>query len=277
MEINDKSHSSLLYTDMIQELCRPLFDNTGIKCFAHCMLMETQELTGLTSNSAFTEFCIKNRYYCFPAALLNNATASTYLFSDFMQTDGKVKQMQKAMNKFGYDHFFTIIKVANGIKESFHFAGAVNDDLTQFYMQHQDSLENFILYYKDRVQSNPLLRKVFSEANCIEVKDMQHYTNFHMEPSPIFHAHAEKYVLNINQASLSKREIECLYWLTHGKILEEVATIMHISRRTVKAHIENVKQKLHCDTLFQLGEAYHRLALWRLLQEPLTQITRDTP
>jgi DNA-binding NarL/FixJ family response regulator len=45
--------------------------------------------------------------------------------------------------------------------------------------------------------------------------------------------------------------------------MEEIAENLHISRRTVKAHIENCKEKLRCDTLFQLGQMYHKLELWR--------------
>lgn len=55
------------------------------------------------------------------------------------------------------------------------------------------------------------------------------------------------------QRNLTTRELECIKWMRHGKTINEIAIILQISRRTVEAHIRNIKAKWGCDTLFQLG------------------------
>lgn len=52
---------------------------------------------------------------------------------------------------------------------------------------------------------------------------------------------------------ISPREIECIEWYLKGKNSGEIAIILGISRRTVESHIKNVKTKLGCQNLFQLG------------------------
>ncbi|MFA5957776.1 helix-turn-helix transcriptional regulator [Hyphomicrobium sp.] len=43
---------------------------------------------------------------------------------------------------------------------------------------------------------------------------------------------------------LTAREIEAMTWTARGKTGGEVATIMNIKEDTVRAHVENVRQKL---------------------------------
>ncbi len=44
--------------------------------------------------------------------------------------------------------------------------------------------------------------------------------------------------------NLSEREAECLHWLSSGKDDSEISTILGISPRTVRFHMDNVKVKL---------------------------------
>jgi DNA-binding CsgD family transcriptional regulator/PAS domain-containing protein len=58
---------------------------------------------------------------------------------------------------------------------------------------------------------------------------------------------------NPSKTYLSKKEIECVNWLIKGKSSSEIAAILHISKRTVEAHMNNVKTKLKCYKQFQVG------------------------
>lgn len=55
------------------------------------------------------------------------------------------------------------------------------------------------------------------------------------------------------QTYLSKKEIECINWMIKGKSSYEMALILNISRRTVEAHMNNIKKKLNCYKQFQVG------------------------
>lgn len=48
----------------------------------------------------------------------------------------------------------------------------------------------------------------------------------------------------IPSVKLSPRELDCLVWLSNGKTYWEIGTIMNISERTVRFHINNIKKKL---------------------------------
>jgi len=67
----------------------------------------------------------------------------------------------------------------------------------------------------------------------------------------------ERYVLLLEERSpckfspeaiaalgLTKRETEVLFWITQGKENTEVALTLHISKRTVKKHLEHIYEKL---------------------------------
>ena len=52
-----------------------------------------------------------------------------------------------------------------------------------------------------------------------------------------------------NDFTLSKREIECLKWVSQGKTAYETAAILNLSTRTVRYYLENVRHKLNVTTV----------------------------
>lgn len=59
----------------------------------------------------------------------------------------------------------------------------------------------------------------------------------------------------------TSRELEVLSCLLQGRTAEEIATNLHISRRTVEKHKENMMRKAQLHNLAQLIELGHRLEL----------------
>lgn len=51
--------------------------------------------------------------------------------------------------------------------------------------------------------------------------------------------------LLVPKIRLTDRETEVTAWIAHGKTYLEIATLLSISERTVRAHLENVCQKLN--------------------------------
>ena len=64
---------------------------------------------------------------------------------------------------------------------------------------------------------------------------------------------------------LSKREMECVKWLKHGKTAGEIGMILNITKRTVDAHVSNIKEKLGIYTHYQLGEKISEARLSNLI------------
>jgi DNA-binding CsgD family transcriptional regulator len=73
--------------------------------------------------------------------------------------------------------------------------------------------------------------------------------------SAAVHAGYERFLELLDSRSshspLSRRESECLHWVSAGKTDAEVGSILHISPRTVRFHINNAKVKLGVTTRIQ--------------------------
>ena len=63
------------------------------------------------------------------------------------------------------------------------------------------------------------------------------------------------------ECGFTARELEVLSCLLHGRTAEEIAADLHISRRTVEKHKENMMRKAELHNLAQLIELGHRLEL----------------
>lgn len=55
-----------------------------------------------------------------------------------------------------------------------------------------------------------------------------------------------------SKTSLTSREKEVLSWMTRGHSASQIATFLHLSRRTVEHHIERMKEKLNCHSKWEL-------------------------
>lgn len=63
------------------------------------------------------------------------------------------------------------------------------------------------------------------------------------------------------ECGFTARELEVLSCLLQGRTAEEIAASLHISRRTVEKHKENMMRKAELNNLAQLIELGHRLEL----------------
>lgn len=54
--------------------------------------------------------------------------------------------------------------------------------------------------------------------------------------------------------SLTEKQQECLFYLTRGKSIKQIAKRLGISPRTVESHLDTIKNKLQCDSKSELIE-----------------------
>ena len=60
---------------------------------------------------------------------------------------------------------------------------------------------------------------------------------------------------------LTKREYECLFLLLKGKTAQEIATELHLSRRSIESYISHTKTKLDCKTKSELIHKVYEIGL----------------
>lgn len=80
-------------------------------------------------------------------------------------------------------------------------------------------------------------------------QDNYHYRSVNQSAS-------QHYLVNDDypEVKFTKRESECLFYLLRGKSSTQIASILHISPRTVESYTEQIKQKMLCDNKSQLIE-----------------------
>jgi DNA-binding CsgD family transcriptional regulator len=67
--------------------------------------------------------------------------------------------------------------------------------------------------------------------------------------------------------SLTKREVECLYYVGRGMTAKGIGRCLYRSHRTVENHIYNIKYKLGCNTRAELVAVAWKLGLVRPFYE----------
>lgn len=63
---------------------------------------------------------------------------------------------------------------------------------------------------------------------------------------------------NTLEQIITKREKECLFWLSNGLTAKEIAREMHISHRTVEDHINNIRLKTNLQRRSHLIAFFHQ-------------------
>jgi DNA-binding CsgD family transcriptional regulator len=59
-------------------------------------------------------------------------------------------------------------------------------------------------------------------------------------------------LLSSNSNGLSKRQMECLFYITKGRTIKQIATILGLSPKTVEHYLESIKLKLNCSSRAEL-------------------------
>lgn len=165
-----------------------------------------------------------------------------------------------AAHEFHITHGVTLtVKVDDGVE--FYFFGTTPDNhqVVSLYLNNMDLLERFIVYFKDKA------KKLIEQASRHKIFIHKNYERniAEQESAAIFHPGEmtreafledtiiKSYVFD-EHTILTKRELDCVQCLLQGKTLQQTAEMLFISPRTAETHLENVRQKLHCQNKSEL-------------------------
>jgi len=92
-------------------------------------------------------------------------------------------------------------------------------------------------------------RALFSVTSDISRSDWQQLRQFYMRDFQVLAAHLDSLVTRLEahvlpQVALSKRERECLEWITEGKTAWAISVILGLSESTVRSYLESARYKL---------------------------------
>lgn len=171
---------------------------------------------------------------------------------------------------FDIGHGFTILEKHENYIDKYEFTStAENRLINNFYINHLKLLLNFINRFK--VTSKKLTAFGEKHKGIVPLPDkIDMYSDFHDTKIP------NKLSSSISSIShsvsfnpyelLTKRELECIYWLSQGKTSPEISIILNVSSRTTEKFIASIKNKLGCNTLFQLGMIVNELFLDQIIK-----------
>lgn len=175
-------------------------------------------------------------------------------WSHFQKSAVRLKQSELFNTGVG----ISIIIINEDHGDFFHFA--TNDDfpfMEDIYLTNQDYLIQYTHYFYDKAKkiikgldkkenrltlvdrikykSKPDAEKFdrFDLKSFIKETTPKHYRLYHPLPGNIY---------------LTKREYECLYYLTKGKTSTEIAQELSRSHRTIETQIKSLKDKVNLPT-----------------------------
>ena len=256
------THPSLKFADDLKDICSPL-RSLGIEYFAHVNLDEKSRFSALGMQPEFVKLYFEKQYYNYDIHMMSSRLPEEYVIWDTVERARETKSLHDDLSSFSIGHTFTVIQNNNNSKDCYHFAAKLgNEGINNRYLQHVDLLKKFIMHFTEKVSNRKELKSAYNVKFEMSGESSGYFvTNDIPDADSHRFLHAIKIEkIYVNSSSyLTKREFECLHWLSMGKTAEEVGLIMSITARTIKAHIANIKTKLNCRTQFQLGLNYSRL------------------
>lgn len=248
MDVDVNSHISLTSNDDIRKICNGFF--SGKKININHINYFHKDKSGsvyyLCSNHDWIKHYIESGYTHIGAFETKQYLSNErYVLWDSLDSDDIILKDSKEL--INVEHGLTVVqKEKDGI--SFFNFGNNNGDINNLnqYINNLMHLNEFIPYFLAKAKN------IIKDANNQRIIVTPKYAPINKEQDVIL------------KERLSQREMECVYWYLKGKSSGEIAIILEISRRTVETHIENIKLKLDCSNLFQLG---YRIAAMRFFAE----------
>jgi|GEM_PF-4932961 len=152
MRLSDKHHSVTSCTD-VNEICKDLFDYSGINTFLYARVYDDHTTYGVTNRSDWHMHHFQQEYMAAPP-VPPHIIANKFFFIPPPIT---VTPFQQAIDDFIniFDMGFPMIFVERyvGYFELFFFAtSSKNHSILNFYLNNIDVLEKFKFYFKDKAE-----------------------------------------------------------------------------------------------------------------------------
>lgn len=247
------------------DICKPLKNHFDIDYFAvqfEFINWETNKIENVSLWNSSTNF---DTFYDYYKSIGNYKIDITTTLRQYHNYHGKFLVDTPEVAAFAqknYNIFNTLRKTEKINNEEwirYCFATSSNDSkYLNFYLNNQDLLNKFILYFKDRAA--PLIKKARSGPAFIEemtnqpgkdarvnvVGATQSFDNRSEFIKVIEPKHQRILNKNGEIVSVPNAEMECLKLLARGRSAKEIANILNISSRTVESNFTISKQRLQC-------------------------------
>lgn len=165
----------------------------------------------------------------------------------------------------GYWNGLTILQKKEDSIRGWEMLGDVNSpNINDVYREHSEALIDFIRYFDSRFNKLLLFKKNLPQfikrvdwhnilnysSNNNEIKIESFYRELNSKKTQVLNANKELIIL-------TRREIECLRYLSLGKTQKEIGSILDISQRTIESYLNKVKHKACVSNKSKLIDLYN--------------------
>lgn len=253
----------------VKEIVKNYLSEMAMSYFQYDKCYQGNQRIILTSRADWLQHCIDNAYYkiSYFESKLSGSSSKITIWKNVNKISAPI--FSAAENYFNMHDGISLIKHQEEFTEYFHFAfpksfhenGASKDLLNKLY--------KFINYFKDEssalfVQSTQNLyvypEESIFDAGFKELINKNEKTTVSLEMKKF-------YIADSQNQYLTKTELLCLKSLFEDQSLSSAAENLGLSKSTIYKHVENIKDKLNCRTLFQIGEILSQSAVAHLFKK----------
>jgi DNA-binding CsgD family transcriptional regulator len=253
--INLTRHPAIDTHEDIKRICKPIFTLFNITFFRYLRVYPDKSRIHLCTNPDWTSLFYSKGFYniaWFDSSKMGEPKSVEILWDVKANTDDNIVGVE-ARNHFNFYHGMTIIRPQKSYYELYDIATHKdNVGINDLYVEHMDLFERFFFYFKDQAR-NLILdceKNRIRLPNLVEVKKNLEENNCSLETKSINEfiqlTESKRFYINTESGDvyLTKKEVECIYWVLMGKSAEEISIILACSKRTIEIHLNNTKQKL---------------------------------
>ena len=242
--------------EKVREYCQTFFQLTGIRFYNFTRIFSDLTRGCLNSHQGWQHFLDQHhQHYRFIIEERTTVPSNACVIWDLVEGLREDPLIKVAREQFNIDHGICLIRHYTGFSEFHYFATSrERPEINQFYLNNMDVLQDFCFYFKEK--AHRLIKTM---------EHRKHYLPHH--PLPWFeapstcstshdafdfnreifdkHCKVRRYYLGgaYRDLYLSRREAECLSYLSDGLSAKEISKHMKISYRTTQQHLERIKIK----------------------------------
>lgn len=255
-----QSHITFQSVSAITEMTKPL-NAIGLSYFTFDRTYQDGSHLRLTNAGRWIEAYYRNELY--NVAIFEKDPrlfTNGYVFWSWLNRE----PIYSAAAKYNIDHGLTLIQVHDNYSDFFHFGTTCNNYIAaEILIEKLPFLYRFIAYFKQ--QARHLIAQAETERFKLPVLEEKqiHLANLQAERGEGEQALNEwlqktevtRLYLGdkFDNAYLTRREMDIFWLLKDGEKPTDIAKRLNLSHRTLETHIKNLKDKLKCSTLFELG------------------------
>ena len=256
-----KQHPSFVYASELQDMTRPL-KKIGVTCFGHVHVDKYGNMTGNHSDPEFLAEYLRAGLHHYDLHFGDNALTQRYFLWDAVPLIGKTFELYQLTREFKFSHTFSIIEHGQETVDLYHFSTISGRPyMNDFYLQHIDLLETFVIYFKERMLLDNRLSKAYKmplktapKEGGFQINLPENFTqevNINAFLSDIGSKQSQSKI-TVVPPGLSRREYQCAYFLLDGLTSKEIAERLDISSRTVEVYFERLKTRFSSKNKIQL-------------------------